>query len=339
MDPHIVSPRNIDESSVQGLLCYLDDNLDAIKDKLLSSGVVILRGFELLDPNDFKTCIIKCGLGEIYNYDKCSVPRTIIIPNIYTSINLSGDIKVPPHNEKSYHYDSPDYIFFNCIKPAALGGETILVDSRVVWRSIPDKLRKKLTNRKIKYKRFYYNKNFVQKFLEKISKKIIGKTWSKAFYNDNKEGVTNHLKREGYKLSWSLLGLKTYIKLPAQRKHPLSGEEVWFNNIAHRNIYFNSIKDILNKVIKNKFLNFVLGSRFNLNYVASYGDGSKISKKDASVILNIIQKNTIKITLCPGDFVIIDNYLCMHGKLPHAGDRLMMVGMTKMKHEDKVYGS
>ncbi|HGC5940934.1 TPA: TauD/TfdA family dioxygenase [Legionella pneumophila] len=328
--PLVIQPQAKLEGNVHVLKQFLEEDNALFKEKLLKYGAIILRGFHVHTAEQFLEVIQSSNLGPNYSYDFCPIPRTRITDNIYTSINIHPSFNLALHNEKSYDQDFPSHIFFNCIHAPDTGGATVLADGNKVWFSLPTFLQKKLQSKGILYRRHYYGTGIQYKMIRSIGKNSGCLTWMERFQTDDKSQVEVMLQQMGTQFQWIQgNGLITEQLLPACRNHPISGKLVWFNQSNHANRYYNGTSDYIKSKITSSFIRFILLHNYFHPYTAFYGDGEHLSKQEADCINSAIQKNTVSTAWQPGDVMIVDNYSCLHGKTPHTGNRLILVGLTK----------
>lgn len=85
-------------------------------------------------------------------------------------------------------------------------------------------------------------------------------------------------------------------------KHPLTGEEVWFNGIHtnHRD-YFDLAPHV--------------DTTDGSPYDTFFGDGSEISAETLAKIRASIWKHSVAMPLKSGDLVVVDNILAAHGRM------------------------
>ena len=327
--PLVIKPINEDQANVAFLLHYLQEKNALIKEQLLKTGAILLRGFGVTEVDDFAQVVNHCDLGNLYNYDKCAVVRKKIKEGMYTSIIGPPALNVPLHNEKSYSADFPSHIYFNCVTPAKKGGNTPLLDGQKLWQSLPEQLKQKL-DKGIIYRRKFYTKGLRWKIFQFFSEGQLGFLWEHLLGTNNKKKASQLLKEQGYTFKWLPrgAGLITELLLPAYRMHPETGESVWFNQSSHNNYYYN-IRHEATNAIKNSLFKFVLSQRRFMAVVTFYGDGEPLTKSDADILSNLMQKAKISIPWQKGDVLVIDNYRCLHGKEPHVGERLILASMTK----------
>ena len=108
----------------------------------------------------------------------------------------------------------------------------------------------------------------------------------------------------------------------------MNNKEVWFNQCDHNNQYYNSYQNVLHSRVKSRVARVLLSYKKLAPNVVLYGDGEPISRTEADQMHVALQKSKISIPWRQGDVMILDNYLCMHGKEPHNGERLILTGMT-----------
>lgn len=329
--PLIIEAKDEEVATPQGLKAFIKKYNSAFTNHLLEHGAILFRGFNITTPELFLASIKACSLGELFHYDSCMVPRTKIIEEgIYTSVNLGEHIAVPMHSEKSYDPEFPSHIYFNALHVAEKGGSTLLANASNVWEALPSSLQKKLTEKNILYRKYYYGKSVLHKLIRYIGKGINSTTWMEAFNTEKKSVVEARMKNGTHIWRWVKKGngLITEITLPASRQHPISNKTVWFNQSDHRNYYYNAFQ-AMKFYLKNPIAQKIMRFKSLLPYVTFFGDGESISRIEANIIHQAIQKNIARFQWQIGDFLVVDNYLCMHGKEPHIGKRYLLVGMTQ----------
>ena len=60
----------------------------------------------------------------------------------------------------------------------------------------------------------------------------------------------------------------------------------------------------------------------------TYGDDSKLEVKNLTKIRQIINNQRKIFSWQKGDFLMLDNIISMHGRLPFSGERKILVAMT-----------
>lgn len=330
--PLLIQAPSEKKADIDDLVCFLKEENTLFKEHLLRYYAVIFRGFNINNPELFIKAIEACDLGVQYHYDLCPVPRTKIREGVFTSSNYPSNYTVALHNEKSYSPEFPTHLFFNCIQSAIEGGCTSLADGQQIWRSLPESLQQKLLLKGVLYRRHYYSSGVKYKIIQSLGVAPVFKTWMEEFQTDEKSVVESILSQKGYQFKWKGSDLVTEILLPACRKHPLTAELVWFNQANQLAHSYNGISEYVKSIVKNPIASFILLQNKFHPYLIFYGDGLAFSPQESTWIKNAIQQNTVLVPWQAGDFMIIDNYSCLHGKTPHSGDRLLLAGMTKFPY-------
>lgn len=327
--PLIIQARNQNQANIDYLLQFLKGENAAFKAQLLDYGAILFRGFNIFSAEHLSLMIDHCNLGTPHDYGQGLIPRTKITNDVHR-ITHPRETAIPMHNEKSYSKDFPHHVYFNCIRAATEGGNTPLADAHKVWLSLPEALQLKLRTKGILYHKFYYGPGIKQKYAQLISRGIDCETWMNAFQTDCEYQLGQFLEQSKIQYRWSKRtnGLLIEHKLPAYHHHPINNRIVWFNQSNVMNYYHNYIYGN-DKLIKHPIFRLMLPPKRFLTHFASFGDGEPISKSDAHLIHHAIQRNQISIPWQEGDVMVIDNFLCLHGKEPHRGERLLFVGMTQ----------
>ena len=202
------------------------------------------------------------------------------------------------------------------------GGETPLADARQILKEIPDDIVKIFEDKGIIYHRKLLYLNTLRNFIGNILPQINASTWNYAFETDNKDDVEAACKKFGLAYTWKNdRSLTTEARVSAIQKHPKTAEKVWFNTIhffIHEKYMFG---DYMGPIIR--LFRKLTGEKFEV----FFGDGKVISSSIKKQVLEIIDKNTKTFQWQKGDVLIIDNYLCMHGRNPFAGHRKIYAGL------------
>jgi hypothetical protein len=323
--PLVIEPESENQADFAYLKHYLKENNSTFKKALQEYGGILFRGFQVDALDKFAEIISSCSLGMPYKYELCAAKRTYLREGITASLNYD----IPMHNEKSYAVDYPTHIYFNCLQAPKEGGETPLANGRKIWLSLPENLQNKLKSKGIIYHRHYYGLGIWYKFLKWICEDTVVLSWPAQFETNDPKRVERIVKEREEYLKWGFGGgLFTKILLPSCRMHPQKKELVWFNYSNMLNPHDNYLSNFFKSKVSNALFRFILLNKYMHPYLASFGDGEPISKEEAKFIKEAVAKNTTLFTWKEGDVLILDNYACLHGKNPHAGDRLVLVGLT-----------
>ena len=135
-----VTILNVNEEGFD-IRSYIEDNISEVKQKLLDTGAILIRGL----PTDIDTFSSICDLfGEVTSHAEISSPRTQTNKGVYTSTDHPADQKIQMHNEQSYLSYWPMVASFLCIIPSDEGGETPIADCRNFENELPPSLAQKL---------------------------------------------------------------------------------------------------------------------------------------------------------------------------------------------------
>jgi hypothetical protein len=293
-----------------GLVEWILANRAAFEEQLVRYGGILLRGFGIRTAEDFNS-FMKCFNTDPLPYMFRSSPRQELdsqIRNIYLSTSYPNERTINMHNESSYSRVWGRKIVFCCIKPAEEGGETPIADSRKVLKDIPPSLLGKFREKGVKYRR-----NLLPD---------LGMPWQEVFQTTDK-AVAEGICRK-YNIANTFKGhdhmVIEWVK-PAIYRHPLSGEETWFNHV-----YF------FNKFSRYEELGLAPDDMLPDEYLTSdtfFGDGSEIVYEEYLDISNAYLKNRVVFPYRQGDIIFLDNMLAAHGRNPYKGDRIIATAIIE----------
>ncbi len=327
--PLFIEPASGLNANANALIQYLTENNAEMKAFLHKTGVILFRGFNLASAEDFSNCVKACQLGNFFDYSGGVSPRTKLAEGVFTSTESPPHQPIPPHNEMSYSPNFPGHLFFFCLQASEEGGATPVIDARKVYQSLEPVLREKLERYGVVYKRFLFEKSFRMKILSKLNNFFM--SWKETYKISDRALLEAKLKEQGLSFNWlnKQQGLVTTINLPAFRKHPVTGEMVWFNQINSFNDHINSYYSaILGPRFSWLFRYFLLRPE-NLPCTTTFGNGDKISREQVQNIINNLQRHMVTIPWQKGDFMLIDNYLALHAREPFKGARSILASLTK----------
>jgi len=313
-----------EKSTLEATQSWIKENRSSLEERLLRDGALLFRGFPVKNQNDFYSLLdLFIGPDEkLLDYTAGITPRKKVDKKIYTSTSSPAFVKILLHPEMCYVKNFPSRLGFYCDQPSAQGGETPLADARQILKDIPDDIIKIFEDKGIIYHRKMLYLSSLRNFFGKILSSINVSTWNYAFETDNKEDVEVACKKFGLSYTWNNnRSLTTEARVNAIQKHPETAEKVWFNTIyffIHEKYMFGNYLGPIIRLFRK-----LTGEKFEV----FFGDGKIIPPSIKKQVLEIIDKNTWTFQWQKGDVLIIDNYLCMHGRNPFAGHRKIYAGL------------
>lgn len=277
-----------------------------LTEHLNRAGAVLFRGFGVDSVAALEQIVVACS-GTAIDYSERSSPRTLLSRGIYTSTDHPASKQILLHNEQSYTLNWPMRIWFCCIQPAAKGGRTLLADVRKVYSRLDPALVDRFAQLQILY---------VRRFLPGM-----GLSWQEAFQTTDREQVERYCRDASIECEWNGSHLTTRQIRPAIRRHPSTGELLWFNHAA-----FFHVSGLQSSIPLN-----VLGTldEDELPFGTYYGNGDRIAPDDIANIRRALDTETVGVEWRRGDLLLVDNMLAAHGREPYSGPRQVIVAMSE----------
>ncbi len=276
---------------------------------LLKVGAVLLRGFGPLEPAEFGRFVRDFAGRPALDYVGGASPRLKVCEGVYTSTEYPRHYTLSLHNELSYNYRWPEHLYFYCDTPAAVGGETPLADSRALLSKIDAGVVTSFKKKGVRYERRLHGGAG------------LGLSWQEAFETDDRDVVDEYCRAGNVSYAWGEDGgLRTSQVRPATHVHPLTGEEVWFNQAD--GFHTSGMHPDTYRV----YISRMSEDDFPLN--AFYGDGSAL---DPAALVHVREVMAAEMSLFKwqaGDLLVVDNVLAAHGRMPFSGPRRVLLAMT-----------
>lgn len=288
-------------------------NLDFLNDRLLHHGAILFRGFGITSAARFER-VAGSLCSRLYS-DNGEHQHDRLSGNVYTPVFYAPEKHLLWHNENSFNHRWPAKILFCCTRPAAVGGETPLVDSRRVYERVEPRLRQRFEDRGVLYTRNYGAG--------------VGLDWQSVFQVTEPEEVEKRCAADGFETEWKGDGvLRTSCVRPAAVQHPQSGEMSWFNQAQHWHV--SCLEAEVRRSLESSY------AEEDLPRNCYYGDGSVIEDSVMEEILGIYGELEVSFPWHRGDVLLVDNVLAAHGRNPFTGERKILVSMGDMKTYDEL---
>ncbi len=287
----------------------------AYVDELLQEHRALLfRGFSNVDVPAFERFVMSTSNGELLEYKDRTTPREMKGNRVYTSTVHPANETINAHNEGTYWIRWPLRLFFCCQTAAEEGGETPISDVRRVHDRISTETRSKFADKQMMLVR-----NFNDGF---------GLPWQEVFQTSERSGVEAYCRENNIEYEWkSNDRLRTRQIRPAIRRHPVTGENVWFNHAAF--FHYTTLEEKMRDSLISE-----LGMD-GLPYATFYGDGSDIEPETAAEIRDAYAAETVKFLWQKGDIMLLDNMSVSHAREPFKGERDVIVCMTDVYDGDE----
>jgi amino acid adenylation domain-containing protein len=301
--PLIIQP-NVE---VLDLISWAGSNRDFIEKELWKHGAILFRNFKIDSIAKFEQ-FARTISPELMEYGERSSPRHRVKGQIYTSTDHPADQPIVLHNEQSYTLNWMMKLLFFCVQPASQGGRTPVADSRKIFNRLNPRITEKFAQKQVMYMRNYG-----------IG---LGLSWQEVFQTSDKSEVEAYCRQSSIEFEW-LEGdrLRTRQVRPAIRRHPKTGETVWFNHA----LFFHVSS--LEQVIQHSLLEGL--KEEDLPFNSYYGDGSPFEPEVLEEIREAFRQETVSFPWQAGDILMVDNMLVAHGREPYSGPRKIVVAMAE----------
>ena len=290
--------------SLAGLVDLVEDKMD-LSAQLTQNRAIAFRGFHVTRETFGE--VIDRLLPNRLSYTHGNTPRTNLGENIYTSTEYPADQPISMHNELSYAHRWPSRLLFFCALPAETGGATSVCDSGRWLRSLDPEVRDAFAGG------LTYSQNL-------HGGRGLGKSWQQTFETDDKAVVERFLDEGKSQWTWTDSGLRITQTRPATTFHPVTGEEVWFNQVDQ--CHPAGLPDD----IRSFMLDMMTPDELPQN--ATFADGSPIPDEYVLHIRDVGWKLAYDMDWRTGDVLLVENVLTSHARRPYSGKRQILVAMS-----------
>eukprot|EP00931_Biecheleriopsis_adriatica_P124799 TRINITY_DN9999_c0_g1_i1.p1 TRINITY_DN9999_c0_g1~~TRINITY_DN9999_c0_g1_i1.p1 ORF type:complete len:496 (-),score=129.09 TRINITY_DN9999_c0_g1_i1:79-1530(-) len=315
---------------IEGQRRYFADNLPGIYKDLKTHGAIVFRGFEISKESETFGQV-----GQALQLEPCEDPLHSVAARdavdkkagVYEAVNKPSRSKfyIGMHNEMVGDR-APGAALFVCFKAADEGGEFLVADGRKMFRALDEEWLDKIYKSDVVYSTAEFPMGFIEslpEFLQgavepvahgaltqALKMKVDFKTelrWEKSDYDGSK-----------------ILQVRAMPQAPIVR-HPATGEPCWWGSMhSHAEFLRTQREKVFGEAQETTG-----SSRINKTDVY-YGDtGEKVEVDRLKHLDQVTLDTAVKVKMQPGDMVLLDNYLVMHGRCPFEGTRLHAVSWFK----------
>ncbi|MCA1323720.1 non-ribosomal peptide synthetase [Herbaspirillum sp. alder98] len=289
------------------------DNQPLIAELLGRHGGVLFRRFGLKTPQDFER-FAEAIEPELYG-SYGDLPKKEGGNKTYRSTPYPEKQMILYHNESAHIERWPRKQWFFCELPSPVGGATPIVDCREMLQRLPIALRREFEQKQLLY---------VRTFTPRLDV-----SWQSFFQTDDRAVVEARLEAAGTGYRWlDDDTLQTSTRCPAVIVHPLTGAEVFFNQVQLHHPY------CLEPEVRRDLLSMVGPERLPRNVL--FGDGSVIPDATMELIGQLYEQCAVRFDWQQGDVVMLDNMLAAHARDPYEGPRKIVVAMGAMVERAEV---
>ena len=250
----------------------------------------------------------KVAIRRPLQYTNGNSPRTKLSDNTYTSTEFPSEAFISLHNEMSYSPVYPEKIIFFCLVAPARGGETPVLDGRSFVAKLDPGLAADFTRHRIKYIRNLHGGQGM------------GLSWQDTFATSDKAAVEQFCREHQLDYTW---GEEETLRLeqtgPSVMQHPLSRQEVWFNQ-ADQFHPSNNGQEVYESLKE-------LYEEGNFPIHALFEDDSPIPEATLEHIREVARREMVALPWEKGDLMVMDNIAALHGRNPFEGARSILVSM------------
>lgn len=285
---------------------WSSDNRRVIETLLLNYGALLFRGFTVHGPAGFGKFMESNSMAWT-DYREPATPRSRVVENVFTSTEYPAHRRIMLHNENSHCTTWPMKICFYCEVPPVSDGETPIADCRRVLANLPISVVEEFRRRKWQYVRRFDGH--------------LGLPWQTVFGTHERRAVEEYCAANEMVPIWGADDLLTvtYVR-DSVRRHPTTGEEVWFNH----GLFFNAVSALDDgpDQLAESF------SAEELPYNTYFGDGGPIPAATIDALRSAYHSAERSFPWRAGDVLLLDNMLIAHGRHRYSGKRRILVGLA-----------
>ncbi len=299
---------------------WFSANIDTLMTETSRIGAIVLRGFAVRETADFARLVADIPLPE-GGYAGGATPRSGLAEKVFESTKYPPQYKLPLHQEMAYLPTYPSKLIFFSRVAAETGGETTIRDMRRFAAAVPADFARMLREKGVRYVRNYRDPAWStgNRMLDDYHR-----PWPDAMGASSRDEAEEIARRMGMEPQWEANGsLSLIYRGPGYLSHPVSGEEVWFNQLVSQYYAPEMIGE----------------ERFALNQIhygegapppvqVSFGDETPFDPETIVSLNRELHREEVAFRWQAGDVMLLDNFHVAHGRNPFTGARDTQVALV-----------
>lgn len=285
---------------------WLAENLREIKDRLSTSGAILLRGFPVKTDEEFDEIVASFNY-ETFTYEESlsNAVRVNRTPRVFTANEAPPSEGIFLHNEMAQTPIFPTRLFFFCERSAETQGETSLCRCDYLYDELlkadPEFIRA-CEEKGVKYTNVMPNGD--------DARSGQGRGWQATLGVSDRQEAEVRLAELGYSWTWLADGSlgATSAALPTVR-HLSDGVSVFFNQLIAAHQGWSDVSHLGAKII-------------------CFGDGSNITDEQMENVIRAADELVFDVPWQNGDVALVDNLKVMHGRRPFTGKRTILASFA-----------
>jgi hypothetical protein len=318
--PLFVEPRSSRMRSDMKAVAHWFAVRKPVFDRLLAThGACFLRGFPIEDTAAF-SALVSHYPSTSFGYAAGATSRQAVAGRVFEATRAPAEFKLDLHQEMAYLPHYPKQLAFYCHVAAATGGETIIADYRRLQNLIAPRFLQEVKTRGVLYTR---NLRAPGTTLGHVTLDAFHRTWSDAFFTDDRTAIGKQCEQMGLGHRWEADdSLSITYRTSGFAQHSLTGDSVWFNQIATQSITAGNLGQAFCDLYKSHFK-----PGQHPFFHTTYGDGSTIAPSDIDSLYPLMDEVTVGVPWQHADVMLLDNIYTAHGRNPFTGTRDVQVAL------------
>ncbi|MBT2526876.1 TauD/TfdA family dioxygenase [Streptomyces sp. ISL-99] len=270
----------------------------AVRGLVTRHGALLVRGLGLRAPKDLARAARWLGVTPTAEREAFT-SRTDHSDGVYSASQWPADEPMCMHHELSYAAEVPSIALFGCLTAPSSGGATAVADARTLLRTLPADLVERFAREGWLLDRDY---------------REVGVSWTEAFGTEDRAEVAAYCADHAIEHEWLADGvLRTRQRRAAVVAHPVTGERLWFNQIA----FLNGLT--LDPAVREYLTSFYGPDALPFN--TRFGDGEAIPEEVIETLNAAYTAATSREPWQAGDLLVVDNLRTAHSREAYQGDR------------------
>ena len=294
------------DAGLSDAMAWVRQNPGARVAEANAHGAVLFRGFPIRSAEDFDLAVSAFDLPYFaYDDSLSNAVRVNYSERVFSANEAPPEATINLHHELAQTPLYPSRLFFYCQKPAEVGGATSICRSDALWERLLAEAPTFATACQEKGLRYRHTMPEIED-----PDSGMGRSWKSTFSVSSRAEASQRMLELGYTGEWLDDGCLrvTSPALPAVR--PLgAGRTAFFNQLIAA---FTGWRD----------------SRNRPEASILHGDGSPLDVAGAELAASLGEQLSFDIAWEPGDIVLIDNFVTMHGRRTFEGTRSVLASFT-----------